>query len=136
MTKSNEAYSTKTFINSILQLSFAEKHYVSRENLNRIAYIVAEEYYRATGSSIISEGFDFSTISPSLNSVNRFYCRSIEQNHIEHYMHEDEEIVVFINDPVFQKIAKNVWWETKAMPLTLLAMKVRGYQQKHALLAG
>lgn len=136
MTESNEAYSTKTFINSILQLSFAEKHYVSRENLNRIAYIVAEEYYRATGSSIISESFDFSTILPSLNSVNRFYCRSIEQNYIEHYMHEDEERLVFINDPVFQKIVKNVWRETKAMPLTLLVMKVRGYQKEHTLLAG
>lgn len=136
MTEGNEAYSTKTFINSILQLSFADKHYVSRNNLNRIAYIVAEEYYRATGSSIISEGFDTGTISPSLNSVNRFYSHCIEQNYIEHYMHEDEERVVFINDPAFQKIVKNVWRETKAMPLTLLVMKVHGYQKDHALLAG
>lgn len=132
---SNDAYSTTEFINSILSFSFKDRQYVSRANLNRISYIIAEEYYNATGKNIISERFDFSTLTPSLRTIQNNFNRCFEFSSIEHYIKDNEGPAKTINDPTFLNIAKKVWKETKSMPLTEITNKVIDYRRNDMAMA-
>lgn len=133
---SNDAYPTEDFINSILYFSFKDRQYVSRTNLSRIAYIVTEEYYKATGKNIISEHFDFSTLTPTLKTIQTSFNRCFDFSSIEHYIRNTEGPVQTIKDPVFLNITKKVWRETKSMSLTEMNNKIISYRHASFAKAG
>lgn len=125
---SNGAYHTEELINSILQLSFAEKLHVSKSRLNKIAFIIEKEHERNTGQKIINEQFTLNTFNkPTLKTLNHKLCRCFEQDRVEHYVDNGTERTTFIKDDTTRKIVHRIWHNTKAMSITELNKLVESY---------
>lgn len=132
---SKGAYSTIDFINTILSFSFKSRQYISRDHLNRIAYIAAYEYSRITGKKIIDENFNFETLCPKLQTVNSAFCRSFDFGCIQHFIKQDEAKVKLIEDPKDLAIIKKVWRETCSMSLIEFTQRISNYRRNELLLA-
>lgn len=117
-------YTTEEFINSILENSFKEKHYVDRSQLNRIAYQTAREIFIQTGQKIIDERFEVNFHGPALRSVNSHYLQVHDNRTIQKYMESVYERPRFINDSTIEKIIVQMWNKTKYMPLSSALLSV------------